>query len=139
MDDDDRPSMERTFTLDEANAAVAQLRPVVEQLVEHRRRLDAAQRRQAQLLTRIAGNGGDMQPSDLREVAAAIQAEADVIGECAERINDAGAQIKSLEEGLLDFPSTRDGEDILLCWKLGEEEIRYWHAPSEGFAGRKPL
>jgi hypothetical protein len=131
--------MERTFTLDEANAAVAELRPVVERLVEHRRRLDAAQRRQAQLLTRIAGNGGDLQPSDLREVAAEIQGEADAIAECAERINGAGAQIKSLEEGLLDFPSSRDGEDVLLCWKLGEDEIRYYHGPDEGFAGRKPL
>jgi hypothetical protein len=131
--------MERTFTLDEANALVTELRPVVERMVEHRRRLDAAQRRQAQLLTRIAGNGGDLQPSDLREVAAEMQAEADGIAECAERISNAGAQIKSLEEGLLDFPSTRDGDDILLCWKLGENEIRYYHGPDEGFAGRKPL
>jgi len=131
--------MERTFTLDEANAAVQELRPLVEGMVEHRRRLDAAQRRQAQLLTRIAGNGGDLQPSDLREVAAEIQAEADGIARCAEQISSAGAQIKSLEEGLLDFPSTRDGEDVLLCWKLGEEEIQYWHGPDEGFAGRKPL
>jgi hypothetical protein len=131
--------MERTFTLEEANAAVERLRPVVERMVEHRRRLDAAQRRQAQLLTRIAGNGGDLQPSDLREVAAEIQAEADAIAECAEQINDAGAQIKSLEEGLLDFPSIRDGEDVLLCWKLGEDEIGFYHGLDEGFAGRKPL
>ena len=131
--------MERTFTLEEANAAVAQLRPVVEELVEHRRRLDEAQRRQAELLTRIAGNGGDMQPSDLRELAETIQREADAIAACAEEINGAGAQIKSLEEGLLDFPSSREGEDILLCWKLGEDEIEYWHGLDEGFAGRKPL
>jgi hypothetical protein len=131
--------MEGTFTLDEANAAVVQLRPVVEEMVEHRRRLAGAQRRQAELVTRIAGNGGDMQPSDLREVAAEIQAEADGIARCAEQINAAGAQIKSLEEGLLDFPSIRDGEEILLCWKLGEDEIRYWHGLEEGFAGRKPL
>jgi hypothetical protein len=131
--------MERTFTLEEANAAVEQLRPVVERMVEHRRRLDAAQRRQAQLLTRIAGNGGDLQPSDLREVAAEIQAEADAIAECAEQINDAGAQIKSLEEGLLDFPSIRDGEDVLLCWKLGEDEIGFYHGLDVGYAGRKPL
>ena len=131
--------MERTFTLEEANAAVAELRPVVARMVEHGRRLAVAQRRQAQLVTRIAGNGGDLQPSDLREVAAAIQAEADAVAECAEVINAAGAQIKSLEEGLLDFPSLRDGEVVLLCWKLGEDEIEYWHGIEEGFAGRKPL
>jgi hypothetical protein len=127
------------FTLEEANAAVTELRPVVERMVEHGRRLAAAQRSQTQLVTRIAGNGGDLQPSDLRELAETIQREADAIAACAEEINAAGAQIKSLEEGLLDFPSSRDGEDVLLCWKLGEDEIRYWHGVDEGFAGRKPL
>jgi hypothetical protein len=131
--------MERTFTLEEANAAVVNLRPVVERMVEHGRRLAAAQRDQRELVTRIAGNGGDMQPSDLRELADTIQREADAIAACAEEINAAGAQIKSLEEGLLDFPSRREGELVLLCWKLGEDEIEYWHGVEEGFAGRKPL
>ena len=131
--------MEREFTLEEANAAVQELRPVVTRMVEHGRRLAEAQRAQRRLVTRIAGNGGDMQPSDLRELAETIQREADAIGACAEEINAAGAQIKSLEEGLLDFPSRRDGELVLLCWKLGEGEIRYWHGLEEGFAGRKPL
>ncbi len=131
--------MERIFTLEEANAAVVELRPVVERMVEHGRRLAAAQQEQTQLVTRIAGNGGDMQPSDLRDVAAAIQAEANAIAECAARINAAGAEIKSLEEGLLDFPARREDEDVLLCWKLGESEIGYWHRADEGFAGRKPL
>jgi hypothetical protein len=131
--------VERRFTLEEANAAVAELRPVVERMVEHGRKLAAAQRNQTQLVTRIAGNGGDLQPSDLRELAETIQQEADAIAVCAEEINAAGAQIKSLEEGLLDFPSVREGEEVLLCWKLGEDEIRYWHGVDEGFAGRQPL
>ena len=131
--------MDREFTLEEANAAVAELRPVVERMVEHGRRLAAAQHEQRRLVTRIAGNGGDLQPSDLRELAEAIQREADAIAACAQEIDAAGAQIKSLEEGLLDFPSRREGEEILLCWKLGEDEIRYWHGAAEGFAGRKPL
>jgi hypothetical protein len=131
--------MARVFTLEEANAVLAELRPVVERIVEHRRNLTAAQRHQAELVTRIAGNGGDLQPSDLREAAAAIQREATAIAECAEQINEAGAQIKSLEEGLLDFPAKRGDEEVLLCWKLGEDEIGYWHGLEEGFAGRKPL
>jgi hypothetical protein len=131
--------MARTFTLEEANAALAELRPVVERAVLHRRKLADAQRHQAGLITRIGGNGGDLQPSDLREAAETIQREAAVVTECVERIDSAGVQIKSLEEGLLDFPAQRDGEDILLCWKLGEEDIQYWHGVDEGFAGRKPL
>jgi hypothetical protein len=131
--------MKRTFTVEEANAALEELRPIVARMVEHRQSLTAAQRRQRQLVTRIAGNGGDMMPSDLREAAETIEREAAAITDCAERIDQAGAQVKSLEEGLLDFPALRGDEEVLLCWKLGEDEIQYWHRTDEGFAGRKPL
>jgi hypothetical protein len=131
--------MDRHFTLEEANAAVAELRPIVERAVSHRHKLAEAQRQQAALVMQIGGNGGDLQPSDLREAAEAIQREAAALTECVEQIDAAGAQIKSLEEGLLDFPALRDDEEVLLCWKLGEDEIAYWHGVDEGFAGRKPL
>jgi hypothetical protein len=131
--------MARTFTPEEANEALAELRPIVERMVEHRRNLTAAQVQQAELVTRIAGNGGDMVPSDLHEAADIIQREAAAISDCAERINAAGAEVKSLEEGLLDFPARRGDEIVLLCWKLGEDEIQYWHRVDEGFGGRKPL
>jgi hypothetical protein len=129
----------RVFTLEEANAALTELRPIVERMVQHRRNLTAAQVWQTELVTRIAGNGGDMVPSDLHDLAETIQREADGIADCAEQINRAGAQVKSLEEGLLDFPAKRGEEDVLLCWKLGEDEIRFWHGIDEGFAARKPL
>jgi hypothetical protein len=129
----------RVFTLEEANAALTELRPIVERMVQHRRNLTAAQVRQTELVTRIAGNGGDMVPSDLHDLAETIQREADGIADCAEQINRAGAQVKSLEEGLLDFPAKRGEEDVLLCWKLGEDEIRFWHGIDEGFSARKPL
>jgi hypothetical protein len=131
--------MPRIFTLEEANEALVELRPVVERMVQHRRNLTAAQVQQAELVTRIAGNGGDMVPSDLHEAADTIQREAAAISDCAERINAAGAEVKSLEEGLLDFPARRGEEIVLLCWKLGEDEIHYWHRVDEGFGGRKPL
>jgi len=54
-------------------------------------------------------------------------------------IDAIGVQVKDLEKGLLDFPSVLDGKSVLLCWKLGEKEIGYWHSPEDGFAGRKPL
>jgi hypothetical protein len=129
----------RVFTLEEANAALVELRPVVERMVEHRKNLTAAQTRQAELVARVASNGGDMVPSDLHELAETIQSEADAISDCAEQINAAGAQVKSLEDGWLDFPAKRGEEDVLLCWKLGEDEIGYWHGIDEGFSGRKPL
>jgi len=131
--------MERTFTAEEANDALEELRPVAERMVAHRRALTAAQRRQAELVVTIAGNGGDLGPSDLQEAAAAIQRAADGIAECVRQLDAAGVQVKSLEEGLLDFPSERDGEPVLLCWQVGEERVSFWHGIDEGFAGRKPL
>ena len=54
-------------------------------------------------------------------------------------IDEIGVQVKDLEKGLLDFPCILDGKTVLLCWKLGEKEIGYWHTTEDGFAGRKPL
>jgi hypothetical protein len=131
--------MERRFTPGEANEALATVRPLVEQMVVHRRTLAAAQRRQAELVVTIAGNGGDLGPSDLQEAAEAMQHAADGIADCVRELDDAGVQVKSVEEGLVDFPSEREGEDVLLCWRVGEERVAFWHGVDEGFAGRKPL
>jgi hypothetical protein len=131
--------MERIYTAAEANEALAELRPVAERMVAHRRALTAAQRRQMELVVTIAGDGGDLGPSDLQETAEAIQREADGIAECVATLDEAGVQVKSLEEGLLDFPAERDGEAIFLCWQVGEPEVAFWHGVEEGFAGRKPL
>lgn len=59
--------------------------------------------------------------------------------EAIERIQETGCVVKDLDEGLVDFPAIREGEEVYLCWKLGEERIGYWHGIEEGFAGRKPL
>ncbi len=56
-----------------------------------------------------------------------------------EEIENTGVVMKSVEEGLLDFPSLRFNEEICLCWKKGETEIKFWHEKNEGFNGRKPL
>lgn len=56
-----------------------------------------------------------------------------------EEIESSGVMIKSIDEGLLDFPSLRFNEEIWLCWKEGETEIKFWHGKDEGFNGRKPV
>ena len=56
-----------------------------------------------------------------------------------EELENTGVVLKSLEEGLLDFPSKRFNEDVWLCWKEGEKEIKFWHEKDVGFMGRKPL
>jgi hypothetical protein len=56
-----------------------------------------------------------------------------------EDLENMGVMIKSVDEGLLDFPSKRFEEEVWLCWKEGETEIRFWHGKEEGFMGRKPI
>jgi hypothetical protein len=56
-----------------------------------------------------------------------------------EDLESMGIMIKSVDEGLLDFPSMRFNEEVWLCWKAGEEQVKFWHGKDEGFVGRKPL
>jgi len=130
---------ERYFTVEEANEALAEVRPLAEELVSHRRALVELQERQSAIATRISGNGGNVEPSELQEVQDRLDVEVAGIARCVARIHDLGAQVKDLDEGLVDFPARRGDEDVLLCWRLGEDEIEFWHGLDEGFSGRRPL
>ncbi len=129
----------RYFTLEEANEALAEVRPLAERIVAERQELARIQARRAQLHAIVAGNGGGVAPSEPGELASTAEAHAAVIARCLEGIQSIGAQVKDLDTGLVDFPTLRDGEEALLCWQVGEGEIAWWHGADEGFAGRRPL
>lgn len=59
--------------------------------------------------------------------------------EAIEILENTGVVVKSIEQGLLDFPSKRFDEEVWLCWKYGETEIKFWHEKDSGFMGRKPI
>ncbi len=59
--------------------------------------------------------------------------------ESVEILENTGVMVKSIQQGLLDFPSKRFNEEVLLCWKYGETEIKFWHEKDSGFMGRKPI
>lgn len=132
--------MSKTFTLSEAQT----LLPVLESLLL---KAQKAGRRAAEieveldsLRQRIFLVGGlhiDVATTARRraERDKSLQDTKDALGE----IDSIGVQVKDLEKGLLDFPCLLDGQTVLLCWKLGEKEIGYWHSIEDGFAGRKPL
>ena len=130
---------QRYFTAEEANDALSDVRPLTEELVEHRRALVELQEAQLSMTQRIAGNGGNVEPRKLQELQERLDEEVAGIARCVARIHEVGALVKDLDQGLVDFPARREGEDVLLCWRLGEEEIGYWHGLEEGFSGRKPL
>jgi hypothetical protein len=129
----------RHFTPEEANDALAEVRPLVERMVEHRRAHSEALERQEELEGRIRGNGGGIPPAQLADAAAEVEREARSLARVIDEIGEQGVEVKDLDEGLIDFPALRRGETVLLCWKLGEDRIRYWHTVEDGFAGRQPL
>ena len=130
---------DRTFTPDEANAALAEVRPLVERMVAAREVLLDAQRRQAELVARVASNGGGLTPPDVATLAAEVQQSTAELVAVLEELERVGVQVKDLDRGLVDFPCLHRGRVVLLCWELGEDEVAYWHGADEGYAGRKPL
>jgi hypothetical protein len=129
----------RHFTPEEANAALPAIRPLVEQMVDRRAAHLDALSRQEELEGHIRGNGGGIPPATLAEAAAVVEEEARELAKAVDAIAAHGVEVKDVDEGLIDFPALRRGETVLLCWKLGEDEIEYWHTIEDGFAGRRPL
>jgi hypothetical protein len=129
----------RHFTPDEANAMLGQVRPLAESIVEHRRAYAEAAARHGRLVTHIAGNGGDLDPGEVRENAELIEREAAAVERAVGELQQLGVLVKDLDSGLVDFPALHGGEEVLLCWQVGEDEVAHWHGLEDGFAGRKPL
>jgi len=127
----------RTFTPAEANSALSEVRPLAERMVAVRARLQELQGEQREVVQIIAGNGSGYAVSEARsDEFAAAAAELET---CLEALMEFGVEVKDIDAGLLDFPSVREGEDVLLCWRVGEESVEWWHDLEEGFAGRKPI
>ncbi len=129
----------RYFTPSEANELLAEVRPLAESLVQHRQGMRLAAERRARLTARIAGNGGDLDPQEPGELDEQFQRESHAVTQAAERLERLGVLVKDLDTGLVDFPALHGGEEVLLCWQVGEDEVAHWHGVDEGFAGRKPL
>lgn len=131
--------MARYFTAEEANRALERVRPLAERMVAHRQRMLAVEARQEQIGHHVSGNGGGIDAGEPAKLEAELSREAQAVAECVDAIAALGAEVKDLDTGLLDFPALRAGEEVLLCWRVGEDAIGYWHTRDGGFAGRKPL
>lgn len=128
--------MARYFTLEEATALLPRLRAEVARLQAGARELAAARAALAALreLPKLNGQTGR---------ADALEGRIAGVGrELRARLNALialGIEVKDLENGLLDFPSWREGRVVYLCWRVDEERIAFWHETDAGFRGRQPL
>lgn len=123
------PAPERRFTLEEAEAALPDLREALARMQEARQTLLKTAERVQQV---VAGNGGGKENQESRDAASTLQAD-------VERISAQGIILRDVESGLVDFPAERDGREVFLCWRLGEDHVGFWHPPETGIAGRQPL
>jgi hypothetical protein len=121
-----------------------ELLPVIGQFLEdarkQKRTLDSITAEISNAALRIMMLGGSLPPfAELHHKKAQCEKVAEQLAQTINEIQQTGCLVKDLETGLVDFPSLRGGEEVYLCWKLGEARIGYWHGIEEGFAGRKPL
>lgn len=140
---DEEPNQEgeqRLFTLNEAERTLREIEPLLVEAVDCRKKLADMEEQMGAITSRIILMGGILVDTAL---TSRLRTERDrlagSIREALEGIEATGCIVKDLEAGLLDFPSRIEGEEVYLCWRLGEDRIRFWHRQDEGFAGRKPL
>lgn len=122
---------QKHFSLQEARELLPQIKILLTDIVQLKNNLDERgyDIYQHQYFGGIGPNGTGKYPEDLEELIKLIN-----------KISEKGIIIKGIDNGLIDFPHIRnDGEEVYLCYLLGEEDIDYWHSIKDGFSGRKNI
>ena len=106
-------------------------------MVELRARLTELEDEQREVVRIVAGNGsgegvGDARTPEFAKLARELQ-------EVVDELALIGVQLKDADTGLLDFPSLREGEEVLLCWRVGEPAVEWYHGLEDGYAGRRRI
>jgi hypothetical protein len=120
------------FTVAEANALLPRVKAVVSDLLDARQRILDAQPDLWPVLEKAIGNGGSKKAGELL-------VEFERIESSVHALSEMGCILKDINSGLVDFPTIRNGREVLLCWRFDEAEVGFWHDAEAGFAGRQPL
>ena len=124
------------FTVDQANRTLPLVRRIVEDIVrEHRRWQEAI----VELDLVVSGVRADLPDPRAVALEREIQDIERDIDQCQGELEALGIQLKDRHIGLIDFPSEMHGRRVLLCWRLGETSVQFWHDEQSGYAGRQPL
>lgn len=131
------------FTVEQANKMLPLVRPIVADVVRQWELVHDLEQRLAAVTRKHPAKAGqaaglDDYDEELAQSQAELEAERQSLMGYVGELQELGVQLKGWD-GLCDFPSLRDGREILLCWRLGEPEVAHWHDLKSGFAGRQPL
>ncbi len=131
---------EKYFNRHEAEELLPMIGDHLDRARRQKQRIDDLEGELSRATARILLLGGSIPPyAALAANKAEREKSQNQLAEAISKIQETGCVVKDLDEGLVDFPTLLDDEEVYLCWKRGEERIRYWHRTDEGFAGRKPL
>ncbi len=130
---------ERLFTIEQANAMLPLVRAITSDLSALAKDVVERRHRLALLTSGRAPKPGDPYSDELSQMETELERDATRLQEYVEELRQLGVEPKGAVEGLVDFPCQLDGRVVLLCWRLGEPEVLYWHDLDTGFAGRQPL
>ena len=123
---------ERHFTVEEANALLERIEPILRSLREARDRLTDAEAHEA-LAGAAPTNGGGDPGRDVGEAFLEVR-------RMLLALQEAGIVVRDIERGLIDFPAIHEGREVYLCWELDEPpRIAFWHDLDAGYGGRQPL
>jgi hypothetical protein len=132
--------MPRRFTLAEAQSLIPSVDRLLREAVSLKPEYQQAESAIQSMARRISVMGGTMvdrgQAIDARNRRDAVAAK---LRGLIEQVQEFGCVVKDLDEGLIDFPTLFRGEEVYLCWRLGETAIEFWHGVDEGFRGRKAI
>lgn len=129
----------RLYTLEEAEALLPRLVPVLEAIREAQREPGEAEAELQGSRQAIGSNGHGAKADSFAKARDAMAATEVVLRERLGELTELGIELKDPSTGLIDFRSQRDGRIVYLCWRLGEPRIDWWHDLEAGFAGRQPL
>jgi hypothetical protein len=122
----------RTYTLSEARATLPQVKALMDKIQAARQAILRLRPTAWPAIQKAASNGGSHAAGELAIHALRLE-------DAVKTILAMGIYIKDLEHGVIDFLGTRDGHEILLCWRYGEEDITFWHEVNAGFGGRQAI
>jgi hypothetical protein len=128
---------EKLFTLEEALAVLPQVRRLLSDIQASKGEMERLSAELERLLALSSGNGH--LAADVASARELLQREGARLEALIAELDSTGAELKGIDEGLIDFRSEREGRTVYLCWRQGEDTIAYWHELDTGFAGRQPL
>ncbi len=132
--------MPRFFNLIEAERLLPEIEGLLRSLIQLKEEYGRTDRELNRLLQRVSMAGGMIPPREkIAQLRARKDAAARGLQSSFEKIQETGCQLKDIDSGLVDFPTLYRGQEVYLCWKLGESNIAFWHRVDDGFRGRQPI